>query len=353
MENDSTPTDAVSAWANADGSERGRVLLLVDSEANRRLLKEELSKRFEVDVTNGPLEMSEGVDEWFDICIIDRPSYQRNRESLVTYKERMEPVFVPFLLVGPPSDETVIDPQSEAVIDEIIETPIRKAKLAWRIERLLEMRRLTLELAHQKERLDDFATMVSHDLRSPLNIAQGYLGQAEESGEIDDFERVASALDRMERIIEDVLALARLGQETVKVGSVHLSEVVEAAWNGVETANASSNFEIEKHRVVADEGRLRQLLENLYRNAIEHAGDDVAVRVGTLESGFYVEDDGPGIPESEREQVFESGYSTAKDGTGFGLSIVQQIVDAHGWNLRVMEGTEGGTRFEITGVETE
>lgn len=75
--------------------------------------------------------------------------------------------------------------------------------------------------------------------------------------------------------------------------------------------------------------------------------------VGTLEdgTGFYVEDDGIGIPEAERESVFESGYSTEPAGTGLGLAIVSEVVDAHGWDCALTTGTAGGARFEITGVE--
>lgn len=92
-------------------------------------------------------------------------------------------------------------------------------------------------------------------------------------------------------------------------------------------------------------------MENLIHNAIEHAGEDVTVLVGTTETGFYVEDDGPGIPKDERDDVFETGYSTAHDGTGLGLSIVQQITESHGWELDLTEGPMGGARFEVTDVE--
>lgn len=353
MNSYSSPTDEKSKRTNVDRSEGGRVKLLVDSEADRRLLKEELSKRFEVDVTNTPLEMSVGTDDPFDVCIFDRAGYQRNLENLVTYKERMKPVLVPYLLVCPRGDNAVVNSQSETVIDEVIETPIEKATLSRRIERLLEMRRLTLELSRQKERLDEFASMVSHDLRNPLDVAEGHLELAAERGEEEDFERVSAAHERMRSIIDDVLALARTGPENFELGTVNLSEVIRDAWKGVETAQASSDFAIEDSQIAADEGRLRQLLENLYRNAIEHGGKDVTVRVGALESGFYVEDDGPGIPTEDRDQAFEYGYSTADEGTGFGLSIVQQIADAHNWNIRITEGSDGGARFEIRGVEIE
>jgi signal transduction histidine kinase len=64
-----------------------------------------------------------------------------------------------------------------------------------------------------------------------------------------------------------------------------------------------------------------------------------------------VADDGPGIPESDRLGVFESGYSTAPDGTGFGLTIVEEIAEAHGWEVSVTASRDGGARFEIRGVE--
>lgn len=80
-------------------------------------------------------------------------------------------------------------------------------------------------------------------------------------------------------------------------------------------------------------------------NAREHAGNGVRVTVGDF-------DDGPGIPDDEREPVLEPGYSTAENGTGFGLSIVQRIAEAHGWTTRVTDSEAGGARFEFTGVDT-
>jgi signal transduction histidine kinase len=76
----------------------------------------------------------------------------------------------------------------------------------------------------------------------------------------------------------------------------------------------------------------------------------VTVTVGDLadDAGFFVADDGPGIPPDERETVFEAGHSTAPDGTGFGLAIVDGIADAHGWTVRVTDSATGGARFEFS-----
>jgi signal transduction histidine kinase len=79
----------------------------------------------------------------------------------------------------------------------------------------------------------------------------------------------------------------------------------------------------------------------------------VTVTIGELDDGVYVADDGPGIPPEEREDVFEAGYSTSGSGTGFGLSIVEQVAEAHDWTVRVTESASGGARFEIVGMSVE
>jgi len=93
-------------------------------------------------------------------------------------------------------------------------------------------------------------------------------------------------------------------------------------------------------------------------DSVEHGGGGgpangrsaagITVTVGAMDDGFYVADDGPGIPESERDRIFETGYSTNEDGTGFGLDIVREIVEAHGWAVTVTESETGGARFELT-----
>jgi signal transduction histidine kinase len=87
-------------------------------------------------------------------------------------------------------------------------------------------------------------------------------------------------------------------------------------------------------------------------DAIEHGDGEATVTVGALADGdgFFVADDGPGIPEADRESVFESGFTTAAEGTGFGLAIVKEVVDAHGWTIGVTESESGGARFEVRGV---
>jgi len=206
------------------------------------------------------------------------------------------------------------------------------------------------QLQQTNQRLEQFASTVSHDLRNPLNTMEGSLELAETTGDPEDFDRCRQAVSRMRRLIDDLLALAREGETIGDQEPVDLAAVVEESWATVETANATLVTGIDQ-TVLADESRLKQLFGNLVRNAIEHGNDSVTVAIGELDGGFYLEDDGPGIPENERDEVFDAGYSTSTDGTGFGLAIVREIADAHDWEIAVTESGTGGARFEIIGVE--
>ena len=202
---------------------------------------------------------------------------------------------------------------------------------------------------HRAEQLEQFANVVSHDLRNPLNVAIGRLELAREGGE-EHLDEIESALSRMQVLIDDLLTLARHGQSVKEVAPVDVTDVAETAWRQVDTDDAILECGIEKE-IYADESRFQQLLENLFRNAIEHGGEDVTVRIGSRRAGFYVEDDGPGIPRDDRDRVFEWGHTTAESGTGYGLAIVGQIAESHGWSVTVIEGTDGGARFEIKDVK--
>jgi signal transduction histidine kinase len=230
------------------------------------------------------------------------------------------------------------------------------------------------------ERLEGFVRAVSHDLRGPIDVANARLTAARETGEPVHFEKAAAALDRMEELVVDVLTLARRGRVIGDVERVALAAAVDDAWTAV-AGPARLDVDGPLPVVEADPTRLRELLENLFRNGVEHgtgpsdrtggrtpadrspepSGDGfasrdadagaVTVTVGSLDGGFYVADDGVGIDPADRETVFEPGYSTGGS-TGLGLAIVRRIADAHGWSVRAVESDRGGARFEVLGVET-
>ncbi|MFC6874017.1 two-component system sensor histidine kinase NtrB [Halobellus marinus] len=253
-------------------------------------------------------------------------------------------------------------------------------------------------LRREQDRLSRLVSIISHDLRNPLNVIEGNVELARAESESDRLDTIARAADRMDELIEDILTLAREGESKLQVDAVDLRELATSCWQNV--ATESSTLEVETDQIItADATKLQQVLENLFRNAVEHGstsprsdahgdavehgstsprsdahgdavehgstsphsqaredavehGDEsVTVTIGELENGFYVEDDGTGIPEDVRDSILEDGFSTKTDGTGLGLSIVTEIVESHGWDLTVPERETGGARFEITGVE--
>jgi PAS domain S-box-containing protein len=218
-----------------------------------------------------------------------------------------------------------------------------------------ERERQTQKLREQNERLAEFAGVLSHDIRNPLNVAQGRLELAREEHDSDHHEVISTALDRIERIVDDMLDLARDEKDIDVTEPIALDEAVAAAWAMVTDDADQLTIDLEgsggRMVVRADPNRLQQLLENLFRNSVEHGEAGVTVRVGVLEDGFYIEDTGSGIPPDTRATLFEDGHRSPDGKIGFGLRIVKKIVDAHGWDLRVVDGNEHGTRFEITNVD--
>jgi PAS domain S-box-containing protein len=221
------------------------------------------------------------------------------------------------------------------------------------VESRRELRANERRLKRQNERLEEFTGVVSHDLRSPLNTARGSLDllSAEQDG--PNVERIDRAIARMETLVEDLLTLARQGKTVDRRTEVSLATLARRAWETVPTPGASLSVEEGLGRAAVDESRLEEAFENLFRNAVDHAGPQTTVRVGPLatDAGFYVADNGPGIPADQRERVFDHGYTTSDEGTGLGLAIIKRIIEAHGWELDVTTSTDGGARFEVTGVE--
>lgn len=194
------------------------------------------------------------------------------------------------------------------------------------------------------------ASVISHDLRNPLDVADAHLEAARETGECQHFDAVAAAHDRIERIIQDVLTLARGEAALNSEHGVSVRETVNRAWQTVETEAWVLNLDESLPAVGADPDRLQRLFENLFRNCIEHGSESGSVCVETLTdgtTGVVVADDGPGIPVGERDAVFRPGYTVDQAGTGLGLAIVDRIVKAHSWKVSIAESERGGTRIEI------
>jgi signal transduction histidine kinase len=254
------------------------------------------------------------------------------------------------------------------------------------------------DLATTVVRLERIASVVSHDLRNPLEVAKIRLEAAQDTGDAVHFEKLEGALDRIEHLVRDVLTIG--GGDVDPTGTVAIRDVAEAAWETVDTADATLVTAASLPTVRGDADHLQRLFENLFRNAVEHGstgnraaerpgdraehgsassrvtpddsvehgstgtrtarqsgdatergGRAVTVRVEPLENGFRVDDDGPGIPPELHDRAFEAGTSTVSGNRGLGLSIVSQVARDHGWDVSLAGDTDGGARFEFTGVE--
>jgi PAS domain S-box-containing protein len=273
-------------------------------------------------------------------AMLDDPTAARIRSAITTSLETGEPERIEYAVSGEEQtrwyDGTVVPlasgyAGSEAVLMSAHDVTTRQEK---------------------EHRLEQFASALSHDLQTPLQVAQGHLKIARDDPTAagDHLATVADAHDGIAALVEDMLALARDETAVNTTTPVALGELTRACWQSLGTAAAT--LVVEQSRMVpADRRRLRQLLENLLKNAVDHGGSAVTVTVGTLPDGFYVADDGPGIPDEARSQVLEFGYSTSETGTGVGLTVVRHLATAHDWTVTVTESAADGARVEVTGVE--
>lgn len=204
-----------------------------------------------------------------------------------------------------------------------------------------------LEMERQKETTEAFASMLNHDLRTPLSVAMGRVELAMEQTGDPNLDPALDSLHRMESMLGEGVAYLRLENEAVERESVSLADAARESWAAVDAPGAT--FEVTGDRTLrAYPSLLAHLFENLFANAVAFGGDDVTVTVGATADGFFVADDGPGVPPEDRDRVFELGESTRPGSHGFGLAIVETIVDVHGWDVSLTESDAGGARFVVT-----
>ena len=207
-------------------------------------------------------------------------------------------------------------------------------------------------LERQNDRLKEFTDILAHDLRSPISVLSSRVHLARETGDKKHLDAMEETTERMARLVDDLLSVARQGNVVTDPETTNIKQVVEIAWEGTGSNVDRAVIQYEHvGSVSSNSDRLIQLFGNLFQNAIQHSDGAVSVRVGPLKDGFYIEDDGPGIPTDMQESVFNHGFTTDEDGSGYGLSVVRTIAGAHGWDIIVTDSDTGGARFEITGVE--
>jgi signal transduction histidine kinase len=220
-------------------------------------------------------------------------------------------------------------------------------------QRKQEVERYSRDLERENERLESFAGMLAHEFRNPLQIAQIYLQQAQPHND-EATEKVEEAHDRMEEMIDVLLITVQGTGGAIDYQQVAIADTAQDAWtDDTEAAQReTATLDVATAQTIrADPVHVEHLLRNLFRNSFEHGEDELTVRVGTLKDGFYVEDDGPGIPEDVRDDVVEAGFTTKAGGIGLGLTFVAQLVELYEWDWRITESEAGGARFEFMDVD--
>jgi signal transduction histidine kinase len=205
-------------------------------------------------------------------------------------------------------------------------------------------------IEHQLAQLNQFGSILSHDLSTPLSTLQGRLELARETGDTSHLKDAARAAQRVQEITDEVSTMMQGVDIVDDIVELDFESEVRGVWESLQTAGASLTIE-GTGTIRADKSAFKRLLENLLQNAIEHGGSSVNVRAGILTGGFFIEDDGPGIPEEDHENVFRPGFTSKGGGRGLGLTSVRQIVQAHGWQVSARVDKKDGTRFEISNVE--
>ena len=208
-----------------------------------------------------------------------------------------------------------------------------------------------------REREHIFASDVAHELRSPLAAiaAVAQASRASAPAEIRDaFEEIATHALDASAIVGDLLTLARHPNHGVlQCEPIDLAAIVARSARDVDAAARARGIHVESLPASAivdgDERRLRELTRNLLENAVRHARS--RVRIVSRRNGrcceIVVEDDGEGVPESDRERIFERFYRRSDDGTGtgLGLAIVRWIAQAHAGSVEIGRSETGGARF--------
>lgn len=204
------------------------------------------------------------------------------------------------------------------------------------------------KLEDRNEDLRNFAGFVSHDLRNPLSIAKGHTSILKNNIELTDrnresIEAIENAHNRIDDIINDVLLISGKKQSLDKE-EFDLTELIESCWKNVPLDGITLDLKFDEMIVEGDKSKIAQVIENLFRNVQEHGGDNI--EVGQIKGGFYIQDNGDGIPEEARNNLFEMGFSTNEDGNGIGLKIVSQIIELHDWKIRAVN-SDKGAKFEV------
>ena len=372
-----------------------RILLLIDHPQNRRLLAKFLAPRY---VLLQP-DPQATLREEFDLIIVDAPCLRR-LENRIRERKADEPIFTPVLFLTALQEHSDLPPRIWQSVDEIISMPVERVELHTRIDMLFRARGFSLELKTQRDALqrryeeqealqrellkknvtleglnqqkNQWLGMAAHDLRTPLGIISGYsdflLEQIEETftEQAEMIDRIKSSSRFMLNMVDDMLDISTIesGHLKLRIQPTDLLELVRRNVGLNRLLAEQKGIDIQLHSPASlpllelDSDKIEQVLNNLIGNAVKFSlpGTAVQVRVeaDTDQVRLAVEDQGSGIFEDQRQQLFQPFSHTSATGTGgekntgLGLAIVRHMVEGHGGHIRVESQVGQGSTFHVS-----
>jgi signal transduction histidine kinase len=342
------------------------VLLVVEHRRNEELLREWLDEQEAFDAVDN--------DERVDLVVADASALAHHRLRFEQLRERERPAYLPLLLVASPQHTARLPRDVWRLADEMLTTPVRRAELALRLERLLAVREQSLvtakridELGRSNVDLEQFAYVAAHELAAPLAVVTGALETI--AGRYRDrFDDAVKPLidaaehesERLQTLIQDLLAFSQAGRRAV-AAPLPLADVVQDALGALKPQIEAFDAEIEIGDlpvVSVDPRQLRIVFTNLIGNAIKYRAPDrtpqVVIDCGD-EGEFWrvcIEDNGRGVAAERMAtifEMFERGDTGRQVGHGIGLALCRRIVERHDGRIWVEAAAGGeGSRFCFT-----
>ena len=276
------------------------------------------------------------------LVVADDPPASDGVETF--HRVRRENRTLPVVLVAAGVDPDRIETALSTGVTEYLAawSDGRSAELAARIEAHISTP--SLDSVVQAERWETIVRAFAHDARNPLNVVTGRLELLDAEG--PHTEAVSRSVGRVESLLEELSTVASVTASIDGTDTVDLAEMAENVWRA--SGGPVDRLRVETDRTYeANPDCLRLIFERLFDNTVVHAGLDATVTVGDTQAGFYVADDGPGIPADDRERIFEQGYGTSREGEGYGLFVADSVASAHGWDIVAGESDAGGARFDV------
>lgn len=338
-----------------------RIILIVENVRNERLLESELEKRYTVITTKD----RDGLEEFFDMGIVDGPMLDKFHQRILLKRHEQEPLFLPFLLVTTRKNIGYATRHLWKVVDELIFSPIEKIELQARIEILLRARRYSIQIKNRLEEIETFSHAVGHDLKAPLRAIKTFSSYIREDciNQIpercrDYLSRILTASERMEQMQDAIFTFMNTGcrgivKERISLNDLMMS-IIEELKKEIEKTGALININCSME-FITDRTLLRLILRNLIENSLTYVNKGIRPEIDISchkAEGFImieVSDNGIGIPEDKRDEIFTPFvrlHSIEKyPGTGLGLSIVKKCAELLEGSVGVRPNIEKGSTF--------